>query len=1239
MLNVNLIRLCLSLCLLAFLIPANASATPEMVSIGGSMRCQLNDDAAVTCFDQANAKLPVPNYRYADLSVGEAHACALTTLGTLKCWGDNSQGQATPPTGYFQSVAAGYKHACAQRASGKVECWGSNEHGQLEVPEHENFTALSTGTTHSCGINEDHVVRCWGEQPMYPKPKIAKWWLRWFPWLSTPKPKPHLPKNKYKEVAAGNRITCGITHEARVVCTPFGEVEVEQEPAGSFVKVSVGNDFACASSAAGITKCWSTAANALPAQNPRMRIDSLSVGSQRACGLSLATGGLTCWPSSSAIDEFHCESQRDFHYTGGQCDFIPAFEYSRVFDSLVRRPGIKSESSRYFVTTMIRSIYRILNGYSLSTIEEEMAHELADLSDEARQKLVERILVLRSASSQIQSKYVIPELFALRWEHELDFFAMADLIQERPGHAIGASGECSELETEMCGKVQDVGSIPLAAGVQAWARHPDQNSTNILLALGYGGLANVNMAFALSDQMSVLGSYTPMTGGAFDIDMTDSAVGMALVSTWDGEASSGSVELLDYSSAFAEPTLLGAIPGRFLHGTFDDSGDYFFAYNADSSSLEMYRTDSVIAGDTIPVSSYFVDQGQPLDIDFGQLAGSSLNHVFLAYETSALTLLVEDSVGASPELQVYHEHVDVSCEDFGNTMPDAYTHFAHFRTSGLSTDDGGYVWSAPYKLRQFGASIDSAHCGPNIYGALTETSEGHLAVEVSRGVGVDFCEPPHVEIFNKGQTGLELVGEFSVPAAAGVLGTINFANGTQLLFVGDNPALTPCTNALSPKLRTYILPRSGLAVGGSLPIISTINDIPAGPGTHQPAATECGAVPHACAPQDIEAGVCCGGSGYCGEFGECLYPPTVDVSNPNMRLPLGLTGYNFWDVNAVVQISDRIESCSAGNFLNDSQNSGLSWIELGPGFVEGGYDCGDKDKMSVALWDESGSPRLALENGLRFVRVMQCVDESGNLELCNYCSEDAIFSDPVLVNLQAKQASPEPMGYKLMAMAMRAVESTNDQNGWAPTDEVVVNHLTWSNNSAQMLMSPNAGDDHFEMDDGDVADINILLASASDVVFPVLALLEEDSYSLAGVIVGAVAVAVAEYLAVQNGVVTEVEVQAAIAAMYGAIYAIFEALGDSDQISLDAGRGLELNRTLAKSIIRYGEECIPESWWAENQYSHNSVSSVELGASGGHQEAVITKRYVSKEEEGNEGTPAIYEVEYLLIEDGLPFGQ
>ena len=85
----------------------------------------------------------------ASVAMGQSHACALLTNGSVQCWGSGSYGQlgygpsylgrsSTPwpmlvPIGAtVSSIAAGAYHTCVViHITGMVRCWGDNSFGQV----------------------------------------------------------------------------------------------------------------------------------------------------------------------------------------------------------------------------------------------------------------------------------------------------------------------------------------------------------------------------------------------------------------------------------------------------------------------------------------------------------------------------------------------------------------------------------------------------------------------------------------------------------------------------------------------------------------------------------------------------------------------------------------------------------------------------------------------------------------------------------------------------------------------------------------------------------------------------------------------------------------------------------------------------------------------------------------------------------------------------------------------------
>jgi alpha-tubulin suppressor-like RCC1 family protein len=186
---------------------ANVSA----LAAGSDFSCALGDDDGVRCWgddsvgqlgDGGGAGSPAP-VAVTGLGAGiqtlvaqAQHACALTTLGLLTCWGANSDGQigdgtiaaarvptlvndpsATPTRlPAFSSVAVGGAHTCAVATEG-LYCWGANAQGQVSgtnpgaslprptpVPGMDAIdpVEVTAGAQHTCVLSAGASVGCWG---------------------------------------------------------------------------------------------------------------------------------------------------------------------------------------------------------------------------------------------------------------------------------------------------------------------------------------------------------------------------------------------------------------------------------------------------------------------------------------------------------------------------------------------------------------------------------------------------------------------------------------------------------------------------------------------------------------------------------------------------------------------------------------------------------------------------------------------------------------------------------------------------------------------------------------------------------------------------------------------------------------------------------------------------------------------------------------------------------------------
>ena len=233
------------------------------ISTGGLHACAITEAGKAVCEaaspewwlgDELVMRPPDPApARYTAISAGgrfpgtsadrTAYACALTVAGRAVCWGnaENKVERPDPPPGGYVAVSDGEGHTCALSAAGEAVCWGWNNYGQAEVPP-GRYTAISAGALKTCAITVAGEVACWGGYTG--SIAIAPSAVR------------------YVAVSTGYDQVCALTEDGDAVCWDGSSFTVEglspvETHRGPFVSISVGWDgHACALTDEGRGVCW-----------------------------------------------------------------------------------------------------------------------------------------------------------------------------------------------------------------------------------------------------------------------------------------------------------------------------------------------------------------------------------------------------------------------------------------------------------------------------------------------------------------------------------------------------------------------------------------------------------------------------------------------------------------------------------------------------------------------------------------------------------------------------------------------------------------------------------------------------------------------------------------------------------------------------------------------------------------------------------------------------------------------
>ena len=283
----------------------------------------------------AVAATPIP--AISQLAAGGAHACALTSAGTVYCWGWDGHNQLGDGTNWssgtplkvaglagVRQIDAGDQFTCAVIDDGTVRCWGNGMTGQLgDGLTHESSTpVLVQGVSHAvevaagsgfaCARTDAGAVWCWGLDDVGQLGQLTVTGATHSTAIAVSLTSWAI------DLTAGSAHACAVVWSGDVKC--WGHNDAGQAGAapstsrapgvvaglGSVVRVDAGAASTCALMVDSSARCWGSGANgrlgngdtatsAAPViVSGLLGATSLAVGFDHAC-VSIVDGSAKCW--------------------------------------------------------------------------------------------------------------------------------------------------------------------------------------------------------------------------------------------------------------------------------------------------------------------------------------------------------------------------------------------------------------------------------------------------------------------------------------------------------------------------------------------------------------------------------------------------------------------------------------------------------------------------------------------------------------------------------------------------------------------------------------------------------------------------------------------------------------------------------------------------------------------------------------------------------------------------------
>ncbi|HEX2658004.1 MAG TPA: hypothetical protein VHU40_07015 [Polyangia bacterium] len=324
-------------------LPSSSPTGPHLsgvtqIAAGGNYACAIRADKTVKCWGSFSLTSgtegdPSSLDSVSFVAVGDGFACAVKADGTVWCWGIDFQGQLgdqnigggrvsttpiqVPGITHARSLALGDNHACALLSDGTVMCWGAALLGQLGIGPTPlslivggptavsglvGVTSITAAGAETCALLTDGMIECWGGRGVISATDL-------------PSPTKIGGIDNVNSISLSAAALCALLDDKTVQCwnasesgnaAGIGTTPVTMPGTAAVIKglsaVSVleqGDASACALQA-GLVNCWGfvtvgSAVGRMPEVVPGVSgATSLALGLGFTCAI-VADGAVMCW--------------------------------------------------------------------------------------------------------------------------------------------------------------------------------------------------------------------------------------------------------------------------------------------------------------------------------------------------------------------------------------------------------------------------------------------------------------------------------------------------------------------------------------------------------------------------------------------------------------------------------------------------------------------------------------------------------------------------------------------------------------------------------------------------------------------------------------------------------------------------------------------------------------------------------------------------------------------------------